>query len=345
MTQKFRSTAVSYTVIDQLGEGLNSVVYKAIRSDPFRHLQQTVALKVLKSKNSVDIWKKEFASLINVHSPHCVRVFGFEWVNSRPALVLEYVHGVSLRHLCEAGPVDQKLASEILRQIQIGLDGLHERGLCHGDLSPNNVMIDRSGCVKLLDFGWANHSHSSIRTTPQFAAPELLNGTPPSRESDLYSLGVLEKILLHRESSRLHRNRSCRERYNEPSNSQGLLAERVQQLMDHQHRFRNLKTKPIISVKPKNRWQPTLFMLTAGLMLLAPKSQNSATPEHQSKLSIRSLRWLHLNLDGTDVGFAPQDILIKPCFHILSWQTEEQSGQTNIPLEANKAKIITDTDL
>src|SRR4051812_3207675 len=81
MKQTLRSSAVSYSLMEHLGEGLNSTVYKAVRFDPFHHLKQTVALKVLKSKNLVDIWKSEFASLEKVACKHCVRVFGFEWVS------------------------------------------------------------------------------------------------------------------------------------------------------------------------------------------------------------------------------------------------------------------------
>src|SRR3954471_20522810 len=82
-----------------LGEGGQGCVFKALRTDRESRLSQTVAVKILHSKTAVELWRKEFESLHRVRSPYCVQVLSFERVRGRPALILEYIEGVSLAAL------------------------------------------------------------------------------------------------------------------------------------------------------------------------------------------------------------------------------------------------------
>lgn len=178
-----------------LGEGDQGRVYEGLRIDPTTGLRQTVAVKVLHSRTAVDLWRREFSSLAAVRSPHCVRVLSFERVGGRPALVLELVRGVSLVRWRDSGLGSADDAREILAQVHAGLIDLRDSASYHGDLSPNNVMIDDRGAIRLLDFGLANGSGEQTRCTPEFAAPERRAGLSPAYASDLYSLGCLGAYL------------------------------------------------------------------------------------------------------------------------------------------------------
>lgn len=348
MKQTLKSAAVSYSLMEQLGEGLNSVVYKAVRSDPFDQLNQTVALKILKSKNLVESWKSEFASLVEVVCKHCVRVYGFDWVDGKPALVLEYVNGISLRQLCLAGPVPTAVANEILAQIQVGLLSLKEKGLCHGDLSPNNIMIDEAGLVRLLDFGWANHLHGRVQTTFAFAAPELLDGGTPNFQADLYSLGQIERMLTKRTSNRMSVDPNDRTIFEQPSLEaiRAKLAKRVRHVREHQNRFRQMATRSIVFTKKVPI--PILRIVAVLLILLAlPHSTSFAEKnDHWGAVKIRTTGWTKLKIDGRDIGFAPKDLLLSSQQkHTLSWETRAHKGQLQIEISPGQEKRVHDKDL
>lgn len=342
MKQRLHSSQVSYELMDFLGEGLNGTVYRAVRSDSFEHLQQTVAIKILKSRNLVEIWKREFESLSAVSSPHCVRLFGFEWVGDRPALVLEYVDGVSLRQLCLSGAMSPTLAAEILAQIQTGLDALTAHGLAHGDLSPNNIMITVDGTVKLLDFGCCKEG--AIQATPQFTAPELNSGQAPDFVSDLFSLGVIEEMLIGMPTARRSSDRHLRTRYpglTKPSSRQDL-ARAIRNLVFEQNRFRNLTTRSIAFVR-RTRWPVWRCALALCLVLVAPPAQpNLLTPT--SALRVRTARWIALSLDGHNVGFSPRDFVIPSGTHEIRWKSLNSSGHIEFFLRPGEIKILKDED-
>lgn len=348
MKQTLKSRAISYDLMEHLGEGLNSVVYKAVRADSLNHLNQTVALKILKSKNLVEIWKREFASLQQVVCKHCIRVYGFEWIDDRPALVLEYVNGISLRQLCLAGPISKELSHEILAQIQTGLLSLKEQGLSHGDLSPNNVMIDESGLVRLLDFGWANATEERVQTTQAFAAPEILSGGRPSFESDLYSLGAIEKMMTRKTSSRLSLRAEDRSPFDGKSTEKGQkkLAAKVRHVQDYQNRFLQMMTKSLVVTK--NVRSPLIHAFTLlFVIILSPQSQRWTSSVHDfGILKVRAEQWMKIKINGQEVGFAPQELLLKPNrSHSLEWQAQNKSGKMAIHVQQDQIKVINKDDL
>lgn len=97
----------------------------------------------------------------------------------------------------------------IFRQMIAGLGAIHDGGIVHRDIKPNNVMLDYSGaeiCVSIMDFGLARLYDSQttitvglIAGTPGYIAPELLRGDPPSQATDIFALGVLfQQVLTNR---------------------------------------------------------------------------------------------------------------------------------------------------
>jgi eukaryotic-like serine/threonine-protein kinase len=111
-------------------------------------------------------------------------------------LVMDYVDGLDLRRESRF-PFGQII--DILTQVAKSLSYLHSRGYIHGDLKPENIMVDHEGKVTIIDFGFACKSGSmaeSIRGTRDYMAPEQLNKGHLSEKTDLYNFGATMYFLL-----------------------------------------------------------------------------------------------------------------------------------------------------
>src|SRR5437588_7794569 len=110
---------------------------------------------------------------------------------------MEFVDGEDLASLLRrVGRLPEEKGVEIARQLCGALAAVHEEGLLHRDLKPQNVMLDGRGKVRLTDFGLAaaaaDLSATELRSgTPQYMAPEQLAGTGVSDRSDLFALGLV----------------------------------------------------------------------------------------------------------------------------------------------------------
>lgn len=111
-----------------------------------------------------------------------------------PYLVLELIEGTSLDRLLAVGPLAPDLALGIGRGIAVVLASLHERGLVHGDLSPENVLVDELGEIALIDFGLA-YREGSTRDAPSgkpgYTSPDVALGKPARSVDDVYAWGVV----------------------------------------------------------------------------------------------------------------------------------------------------------
>jgi serine/threonine protein kinase len=184
-------------LLEPLGEGLTSQVYKAIRKHDHLGVEQVVAVKVLNSTKAVQALKNEIHVLTQIESLHCVRLLGWADLKRGPALVLEYLDGVSLQDLCAYESISPVVADEIVAQLQMGLRDLHAHGIGHGDLSAKNIFITNRGVVKILDFGFSGGGGGDdLFGTPQFIAIEAWRGDKLTIHSDLFSLGLLREDLL-----------------------------------------------------------------------------------------------------------------------------------------------------
>jgi len=115
-----------------------------------------------------------------------------------PYLVMELVDGPSLARVLAAGPLAPARAMDVLAQAAAGLQAAHAAGLVHRDVKPGNLLVGRSGQVKITDFGIAHAAWSAPITqtgalvgTPAYLAPERVTGGLATPASDLYSLGVV----------------------------------------------------------------------------------------------------------------------------------------------------------
>ena len=197
-----------FEVLAAAGAGGMGEVWKARDTK----LGRDVAIKTLPPDFAADTERlarleREARALAALNHPNIAAIHGLEEHDGARFLVLELVDGETLTKRLERAPLPVGEALEIALQIARALEAAHERGVIHRDLKPANVMIARDGLVKLLDFGLAKHvpvSDDDGRAQTEFAteigaivgtapymSPEQARGDAASRQSDIWSFGVL----------------------------------------------------------------------------------------------------------------------------------------------------------
>jgi serine/threonine protein kinase len=192
---------MSFTLVEQIGKGGMGVVWKA-RDE---QTGQIVALKLLRDLYLEDeSYRRRFEHELEIArritSPHVVKVLGFGSREGVPYIAFEFVDGPSLSHLIvRHGPYGWTDVRALLLQLAEGLADAHAAGVLHRDVKPSNILVDRSGTAKLVDFGISRAMDmtrvtraSGLLGTPAYLAPE----GPVDARSDLYSLGVVAFELL-----------------------------------------------------------------------------------------------------------------------------------------------------
>ena len=154
-----------------------------------------------------DRFLREAQALARFEHQHAVSVYDAGAADGDLFIVMELVEGTSLAHLIAASaPMSELEVVRIGTQLLDALDAAHTAGLVHRDVKPSNVLIDRSGEVKLADFGIAKRFDDlaasltmvgSVIGTPQYLAPEQAAGHSATPQSDVYSTGlVLYEMLI-----------------------------------------------------------------------------------------------------------------------------------------------------
>jgi len=138
---------------------------------------------------------------LTLNHPLVVKFIPVATRKSRPYLVMEYLRGCTLAHLMEAmSPLPEKDALKITGLLCEALQHLHEHGVVHRDLKPHNVMVGCDGTLRLLDFGLANTKcgrrgasapGEPVMGTPDYMAPEQVQGRRGDARTDLYGLGAM----------------------------------------------------------------------------------------------------------------------------------------------------------
>lgn len=200
-----------YRVLGVLGRGGMGTVYKA----EHRLLERAVVLKVIRpdlvaNAHAVQRFQREARLAARLTHPNVVTVYEAEQVGSTQLLVMEFIEGVNLAELvAERGLLPVAEACELIRQAAIGLAYVHEQGLVHRDIKPQNLLVSRSGQVKILDLGLATlkggaksaegelTADRQFLGTVDFAAPEQWESSRNvDIRADIYSLGCTFYYLL-----------------------------------------------------------------------------------------------------------------------------------------------------
>ena len=186
-----------YDLIRRLGSGGMADVWLARDSE----LGREVAIKVLhdnfaRDPEFVTRFRNEASAAAALQHPNVVGIFDRGAVEDTYYIAMEYVEGSTLRDLINRG-LGISEAVEVTRQVLAAAGYAHERGIVHRDLKPMNVLIDRSGRVRVTDFGIARAGNSdvtrtgSVLGTAQYLSPEQAQGFEVTQASDLYSIGVM----------------------------------------------------------------------------------------------------------------------------------------------------------
>jgi serine/threonine-protein kinase len=191
-----------YRILEQLGQGGMSVVYKGLDTA----LDREVAVKVLhphlaskpESRKRLD---REARAVARLHHANILEVYDFSGADSSEAyIVTEYIRGKTLREFISGEPLSPpEIAAMVMHEIAGALAHAHDQGVLHRDLKPENVMVRDDGVIKLTDFGIAKILDRDEKMTmtgalvgsPAHMAPEIIEGEESGAEADVFSLGTM----------------------------------------------------------------------------------------------------------------------------------------------------------
>ena len=189
-----------YEILEKIGEGGMSVVYKA----RCNKLNRNVAVKVLKSELSdndeiVSKFKKEATSIATLSDNNIVNVLDVGTQENINYIVMEFIDGKTLKDVIkDCGKLNYDLAITIAIQIAKALECAHKNNIIHRDVKPQNILVTNGGIVKVTDFGIAKYSTSETLTntttimgSAHYFSPEQAKGNFLDARTDLYSLGVV----------------------------------------------------------------------------------------------------------------------------------------------------------
>ncbi|MCC6472416.1 MAG: HDOD domain-containing protein [Burkholderiales bacterium] len=191
-----------FPILSEIGRGGQATVY--LGADP--ELDRRVAIKLLRAADDGPValarLLEEGRNLARLRHPHIVSLFECGRHAGRPYLVFEYVDGSTLAAvLQERGKLPPQEALDLTCRIAEGLAHAHAQGVSHLDLSPGNIMIDRDGVPRIMDFGLSrlrtrDADASVVAGTPRWMAPEQYDGGALGAHTDVFALGLIAYRML-----------------------------------------------------------------------------------------------------------------------------------------------------
>ncbi len=190
-----------YEIQSVLGRGGMGVVYRALDLD----LDDAVAIKTLRGEalsadpSLLDRFKQEIRLARRITHPNILRTHDLGESGGLRYLSMEFVKGLTLKQLVEAGDIlPTPVGLRIAKQICAGLAAAHEVGVIHRDIKPQNIIIEATGGLKIMDFGIARlkeergmTAEGTVVGTPDYMSPEQARGQTLDFRSDIYSTGVV----------------------------------------------------------------------------------------------------------------------------------------------------------
>ena len=186
-------------VLRMIGEGGMSRVYLASRDGD----DEPLVVKILRSevtsdKKALERFIEEYNLVERIRSRHVARIFGHGVSGDLAYLVMEFFDGGDLNKRLANKALQPEESLKIFRELMFALGDIHEQGVLHRDLKPQNLMFRADGSLAVLDFGIAKHVDAIDRTgsgeilgTPRYMSPEQVRGATLDLRTDIYSAGVL----------------------------------------------------------------------------------------------------------------------------------------------------------
>ena len=192
--------AKRYQIIEELGKGGMGRVYKVLDKE----IGEKVALKLLNPEiaaesKTIERFRNELKTARQISHKNVCRMYHFAKDEDTHYITMEYVRGEDLKSMIRMmGRLSPGQTVSIAKQVCEGLAEAHKLVVVHRDLKPQNIMIDRDGNVKIMDFGIARSLKAKGITgagmmigTPEYMSPEQVEGKETDERSDIYALGII----------------------------------------------------------------------------------------------------------------------------------------------------------
>jgi eukaryotic-like serine/threonine-protein kinase len=186
-------------VLHMIGEGGTARVYLASReTDDEPLVVKILRHEIVLNKKALERFMEEYAMVERIQSRHVARIFGHGDYQNNVYLVMEFFEGGDLSKRLAGKPVPPQEALKFFRELMFALGDIHEKGILHRDLKPQNLMFRKDGSLAIVDFGIAKNIAAADRTgagevlgTPRYMSPEQVQGRALDLRTDIYSAGVL----------------------------------------------------------------------------------------------------------------------------------------------------------
>ena len=189
-----------YQIIEELGKGGMGKVYKALDTE----IKEKIALKLINpeisaDKRTIERFQNELKLARKISHRNVCRMYDLNKEEGSYYITMEYVSGEDLKSMIGMmGQLSGGKAISVARQVCEGLTEAHRLGVVHRDLKPQNIMIDKEGNARIMDFGIARSLKGKGITgagvmvgTPEYMSPEQVEAKDVDQRSDIYSLGII----------------------------------------------------------------------------------------------------------------------------------------------------------
>jgi serine/threonine protein kinase len=184
-------------ILDTLGAGANSSILKVRRADDgVEYALKIVSIEDEEDKKYLDQAKHEFRVAERLAHPNLIKIYAFEtesdWLFrvKKARLLIEYVNATTLN---KVRTVSIPRLLKLFEQVAAGMVHMHAKGVYHADLKPGNIMLGKTGVVKVIDYGLAwikGEPKDRVQGTPEYMAPETASHKLVNERTDIYNFGA-----------------------------------------------------------------------------------------------------------------------------------------------------------